>query len=147
MLPSAFVSLEALPLSPNGKLHRTALPAPQAADAGNLAAPVSPQTEMELKIAEIWQRVLGLKQVSVKDNFFDVGGDSLQLLEAHSEVQKVVGHDLSITVLFEYSTISSLAQHLTSGDNGSSILEAQERARQQQRAWAQQRQCRTNQTS
>ena len=147
MVPSAFVFLDALPLSPNGKVDRAALPAPAAADGGNTGAPVSPQSEMELKIADVWQRVLGLKQVSVKDNFFDVGGDSLQLLEAHAELQRSINPDISVTVLFEYSTISSLAQHLTSGDKGSSILEAQERARQQQRAWAQQRQCRTNQTS
>jgi aspartate racemase len=147
MLPSAFVSLDVLPLSLNGKLDRAALPVPEAVDGEKTGAPVSPQTEMELKIAAIWRRVLGLKQVSVKDNFFDVGGDSLQLLEAHAELQRSINPDLSITVLFEYSTISSLAQHLTSGDKGSIILEAQERARQQQRAWAQQRQCRTNQTS
>ena len=147
MIPSAIVLLDALPLSPNGKLDRAALPAPEAANTGNSGGPVSPQTEMEQKVAEIWRRVLGLKQVGVTDNFFDVGGDSLQLLEAHAELQKAINSDLSITVLFEYSTISSLAQHLTSGDKGSSILEAQERARQQQRAWAQQRHSRANLTS
>jgi amino acid adenylation domain-containing protein len=142
MLPSAFVSLEALPLSPNGKLDRSALPAPQAADAGNLAGPVSPQTEMELKIADVWRRVLGLKEVSVKDNFFDVGGDSLQLLEAHAELQKVISSDLSLTDLFEYSTVTALAQHLAVGEKSSPILEAQERARQQQKVWAQHRESR-----
>jgi hypothetical protein len=85
--------------------------------------------------------------VGVDDNFFDAGGDSLQLLEAHAELQKVITPDLSITVLFEYSTISSLAQHLTSGDKSSGILEAQERAHQQQKVWAQHRQSRRNQPS
>jgi amino acid adenylation domain-containing protein len=147
MIPSALVLMDGLPLSPNGKLDRAALPAPEVGNTENSGAPVSPQTEMEQKIAEIWRRVLGLKQVGVKDNFFDVGGDSLQLLEAHAELQKVINPDLSITVLFEYSTIRSLAQHLTSGDQGSSILKAQERARRQQKAWAQQRHSRTNPTS
>jgi amino acid adenylation domain-containing protein len=147
MIPSALVLMDALPLSPNGKLDRAALPAPEVGNTENSGVPVSPQTEMEQKIAEIWRRVLGLKQVGVKDNFFDVGGDSLQLLEAHAELQKVINPDLSITVLFEYSTIRSLAQHLTTGDQGSSILEAQERARRQQKAWAQQRHSRTNPTS
>jgi amino acid adenylation domain-containing protein len=142
MLPSGFVLLDILPLSPNGKLDRAALPAPEAVDARNSAAPVSPQTEMELKIADVWRRVLGLKQVSVKDNFFDVGGDSLQLLEAHAELQKVITSDLSLTDLFEYSTISALAQHLTVGEKSSPILEAQERARQQQKVWAQHRESR-----
>jgi amino acid adenylation domain-containing protein len=142
MVPSAFVFLDVLPLSPNGKLDRAVLPAPEAADGGNTGAPVSPQTQMELKIADVWRRVLGLKQVSVKDNFFDVGGDSLQLLEAHAELQKVISSDLSLTDLFEYSTISALAQHLTVGEKSSPILEAQERARQQQKVWAQHRQSR-----
>jgi amino acid adenylation domain-containing protein len=142
MLPSGFVLLDTLPLSPNGKLDRAALPAPEAGDARNSAAPVSPQTEMELKIADVWRRLLGLKQVSVKDNFFDVGGDSLQLLEAHAELQKVITSDLSLTDLFEYSTISALAQHLTVCEKSSPILEAQERARQQQKVWAQHRESR-----
>jgi amino acid adenylation domain-containing protein len=143
MVPSAFVFMDVLPLSPNGKLDRAGLPAPEAVDDGNMGAPISPQTEMELKIADVWRRVLGLKQVSVKDNFFDVGGDSLQLLEAHAELQKVVSSDLSLTDLFEYSTISALAQHLTVGEKTSPILEAQERARQQQKVWAHHRQSRT----
>jgi amino acid adenylation domain-containing protein len=147
MVPAAFVLLDVLPLSPNGKLDRAALPAPEAVDTGNSAAPVFPQTEMELKIADIWRRVLGLKQVSITDNFFDLGGDSLLLLEAHAELQKVIIPDLAITVLFEYSTIRSLAQHLTVGEKSSPILEAQERARQQQKVWVQQRYSRTNQTS
>jgi amino acid adenylation domain-containing protein len=142
MLPSAVVLLDVLPLSPNGKLDRAALPAPEVTAAGNSGAPVSPQTELEQRIADIWRRVLGLKQVSVNDNFFDVGGDSLQLLEAHAELQKVISSDLPLTDLFEYSTISSLAQHLNGGHKKSSIREAQERARQQQRVWSQHRKSR-----
>jgi len=139
MLPSAFVVLDELPLSPNGKLDRAALPAPQTPAADNSNAPISPQSEMELKIAEIWRRVLGLQQVSVKDNFFDVGGDSLQLLEAHAELQKVVDSDLTMTDLFEYTTISALAQHLTGKGDTSRIREAQDRARKQQQVWDQHR--------
>ena len=139
MLPSAFVVLDVLPLSPNGKLDRAALPAPQTPAAENSNAPISPQSEMELKIAEIWRRVLGLQQVSVKDNFFDVGGDSLQLLEAHAELQKVIDSDLTMTDLFEYTTISALAQHLTGKGDTSRIREAQDRARKQQQVWDQHR--------
>jgi aspartate racemase len=148
MIPSAFVLLDALPLSPNGKVDRAALRPPEEAACPQAAeTSASFQTEMEQKIAGVWQRVLGLRQVGVDDNFFDAGGDSLQLLEAHAELQKVITPDLSITVLFEYSTISSLAQHLTSGDKSSGILEAQERAHQQQKVWAQHRQSRRNQPS
>jgi aspartate racemase len=141
MIPSAFVLLDALPLSPNGKVDRAALPAPEAAQV-ETSAQVSPQTEMEQKIAGVWQQVLGLRQVSVGANFFDVGGDSLQLLEAHAELQKVVSPDLAITDLFEHTTISALAQHLTGAQERAGIQEAQNRARQQQKVWAQHRRSR-----
>jgi len=136
MLPSAFVLLDSLPLSPNGKVDRNALPKPETAD-GETKASASPQTELEQKIGKIWQRLLGLEQVSVSDNFFDLGGDSLQLLEAHAELQKVVNSDLTITDLFEYTTISSLARYLSGNSNSSHLSEAQERARRQQQVWAQ----------
>ncbi|MGA7633729.1 MAG: non-ribosomal peptide synthetase, partial [Terriglobales bacterium] len=143
MVPSEFVVLTSLPLSPNGKVDRGALPAPQTMRAEVNEAPVSsPQTDLEQKIAAIWQRVLGLKQVSVGDNFFDLGGDSLHLLDAHAELQKIVSAPLTIIDLFEYTTIGALAKYLTKNSSGSHMLEAQERARKQQLAWAQHRQSR-----
>jgi amino acid adenylation domain-containing protein len=141
MVPSEFVVLTSLPLSPNGKVDRGALPAPQTMRAEVNEAPVSsPQTDLEQKIAAIWQRVLCLKQVSVDDNFFDLGGDSLQLLDAHAELQKIVSSPLTIIDLFEYTTISALAKYLTKNSSSSHMLDAQERARKQQLAWAQHRQ-------
>ena len=141
MVPSELVVLTSLPLSPNGKVDRGALPAPQTIRAEVNEAPVSsPQTDLEQKIAAIWQRVLGLKQVSVDDNFFDLGGDSLQLLDAHAELQKIVSSPLTIIDLFEYTTISALAKYLTKNSNSSHVLDAEERARKQQLAWAQHRQ-------
>jgi amino acid adenylation domain-containing protein len=143
MVPSELVVLTSLPLSPNGKVDRGALPAPQTIRAEVSEAPVSsPQTDLEQKIAAIWQRVLGLKQVSVDDNFFDLGGDSLQLLDAHAELQKIVSSPLTIIDLFEYTTISDLAKYLTKNSSSSHMLDAQERARKQQLAWAQHRQSR-----
>ncbi|MGA2354454.1 MAG: non-ribosomal peptide synthetase [Terriglobales bacterium] len=140
MVPSEFVVLNSLPLSPNGKVDRGALPAPQMVQAEVNKAPASPQTDLEQKIAAIWQRVLCLKQVSVDDNFFDLGGDSLQLLDAHAELQKIVNSSLTIIDLFEYTTISALAKYLTKNSSSSHMLDAQERARKQQMAWAQHRQ-------
>ena len=140
MVPSEFVVLNSLPLSPNGKVDRGALPAPQMVQAEVNKAPASPQTDLEQKIAAIWQRVLCLKQVSVGDNFFDLGGDSLQLLDAHAELQKIVNSSLTIIDLFEYTTISALAKYLTKNSSSSHMLDAQERARKQQMAWAQHRQ-------
>ncbi len=144
MVPSEFVALTSLPLSPNGKVDRGALPAPQTMRAEVNQAPVSsPQTDLEREIAAIWRRVLCLKQVSVDDNFFDLGGDSLQLLDAHAELQKIVSSQLTIIDLFEYTTISALAKYLAKNNSSSHILEAQERARKQQLAWAQHRQSHT----
>jgi amino acid adenylation domain-containing protein len=147
MLPSAFVPLSSLPLSPNGKVDRAALPAPEVASSTTAETPASPQTEIERKIAIVWQRVLGLKQVNVEDNFFDVGGDSLQLLEAHAELQKTVSPELVVTDLFEYPTVRALAKHLGGSRNSSAISEAQERARKQQQMWTRQKQSRVREIS
>jgi aspartate racemase len=140
MVPSEFVVLNTLPLSPNGKVDRGALPAPQTIQAEVNKVAVSPQTDLEQRIAAIWQRVLCLKQVSVEDNFFDLGGDSLQLLDAHAELQKIVGSPLTIIDLFEYTTVSALAKYLTKNSSSSHMRDAQERAQKQQLAWAQHRQ-------
>jgi amino acid adenylation domain-containing protein len=147
MVPSAFVLMDSLPLSPNGKVDRAVLPAPEAIQVSPAEAPNSPQSEIEQKIASVWQRVLGLKQVSVEDNFFDVGGDSLQLLEAHAELQKTLSPDLVITDLFEYPTVRALAKHVGGTQSSSGITEAQERARKQQQVWARQKPSRVGQIS
>jgi acyl carrier protein len=93
---------------------------------------------LETKIAAVWSKVLSLNQVSPDDNFFDLGGDSLQLLEVHAELGKALTSQLSVTDLFEYTTVRSLAARL-SGSEGRNLHAAQERARQQQAVWAQQK--------
>ncbi len=140
MVPCEFVFLDSLPLSPNGKVDRAALPPPETIQTEVRDVVVSPQTGLEQKIAVIWQRVLCLKQVGTNDNFFDLGGDSLQLLDAHAELKKMVSSELTITDLFEYTTISALARYLAGNGSTSHLLEARERARKQQLAWTQHRQ-------
>ena len=139
MVPSEFVALNSLPLSPNGKVDRGALPAPETMRRKISEGAVSPQTDLEQKIAGIWRRVLCLEQVSINDNFFDLGGDSLQLLDAHAELQKIVSSNITVVDLFEYTTIGALAKYLAKNGRNSPLLEAQERARKQQLAWAQHR--------
>jgi amino acid adenylation domain-containing protein len=136
MMPSAFVLLDALPLSPNGKVDRAALPAPQAMHPEPTRAR-SARNDMEQKIESAWLTVLALQQVGPDDNFFDVGGDSLQLLAVHAEIQKTIESEFPLTDLFEYSTIRTLARHLagTSGQRAS-MAQALERARQQKTVWA-----------
>jgi amino acid adenylation domain-containing protein len=145
MMPSAFVLMDALPLSPNGKVDRAALPVPPVAHPEPPRAK-SAQSDMEQKIESAWLKVLVLQQVGLDDNFFDVGGDSLQLLAVHAEIQKKIESEFPLTDLFEYSTIRSLARHLagTSGQRAS-MAKAIERARQQKTVWAERTRSRESQ--
>jgi amino acid adenylation domain-containing protein len=147
MIPFAFVAMDALPLSSNGKVDRSALPAPQIPVFANANVATSPQTETELKIAAVWKQVLGLSTVNLDDNFFDAGGDSLQLLEAHAELQKAISPDITITDLFEYTTIASLARHCTKAKTSSGIVKARDRALKQHRVWARQKRSRGSRAS
>jgi len=145
MLPAGFVWMDSLPLSPNGKVDRALLPAPQATS-GELPQARTAQSEMEREIESAWLKVLSLQQVGPDENFFDVGGDSLQLLMVHAEIQKKIESEFPLTDLFEYSTIRTLARHLagTSGHRAA-MAEALTRARQQKMVWAAQTRSRESQ--
>jgi len=145
MLPAGFVWMDSLPLSPNGKVDRALLPAPQATS-GELPQARTAQSEMEREIESAWLKVLSLQQVGPDENFFDVGGDSLQLLMVHAEIQKKIESEFPLTDLFEYSTIRTLARHLagTSGHRAA-LAEALTRARQQKMVWAAQTRSRESQ--
>lgn len=112
MVPSAFVAMDKLPLNANGKVDRRALPPPQAvAQAEQAIAP--PRSEMEQRIAKVWQEMLRLDKVGIKDNFFDLGGHSLLLVKTHSRLTAELGCDLTVLDLFEYPTIEALAKYLS----------------------------------
>ncbi len=112
MVPAAFVVLEALPLTPNGKVDRGSLPVPSQ-DRPDLGTTfVAPQTRVEILLAEIWQEVLGIGQVGVYDNFFDLGGHSLLSLQVTARVEKAVGLRLNPGELM----IQSLGQLAASCD-------------------------------
>jgi acyl carrier protein len=109
MVPSAFVVLDAVPLTPNGKLDRRAL---QALYKENIAATVSytaPRTEIEKKLAQIWQEMLGVERVGIGENFFDLGGDSVSAMRAVVRMEKELELDLSVSCLFNNPTIELLA--------------------------------------
>jgi len=112
MVPSAILQLEELPLSPNGKIERSALPAPQSSTSGSELAADGAPAEIHEQIAQVWRKVLRIDRLGQDENFFDAGGDSLQLIEAHSELEKLFGGGLSITDLFEHTTVRALAVHL-----------------------------------
>ncbi|WMV70852.1 amino acid adenylation domain-containing protein [Xenorhabdus griffiniae] len=108
MLPSAFVTLETFPLTPNGKLDRQALPAPDlsAVVARGYEAPVG---ETEIALAQIWQKLLGLKQVSRHDHFFELGGHSLMIVSLTEELRKL-GWQLDIRSVFSSPVLTDMAQ-------------------------------------
>ena len=117
MIPSAFVYLDSLPITPNGKVDRRALPAPEQSRSELEAVYVAPQSEVERIIAEVWQQVLRIEQVGMHDNFFDLGGHSLLLIQIHNKLQQFFKKEIPIADIFRYPTINALADHLTQKEN------------------------------
>ncbi|BBD60567.1 amino acid adenylation domain-containing protein [Nostoc sp. HK-01] len=113
MIPSAFVVLKSLPITPNGKIDRLVLPKPDKLRPELAANYVIPQTEVEQTIAKIWQKALNLENIGIHDNFFEIGGHSLLMIKVHSELRKIFPIDLSMLDLFRYPTISYLSDYLS----------------------------------
>ncbi|MEP7339008.1 MAG: amino acid adenylation domain-containing protein, partial [Acidobacteriota bacterium] len=108
MVPSAFVVLERLPLTHNGKLDRRALPAPGAARPALDEAPVAPRTAAEQTLVAVWAEVLGIDQVGIRDNFFELGGDSIISMQIVARA-KQEGLNFAPRDLFAHQTIAELA--------------------------------------
>ena len=107
MVPGAFVTLPALPLSPNGKVDRKALPAPGGVrqEAGFTA----PRTPLEEQVAAIWAEVLKLDRVGLHDRFWDLGGHSLLATKVLVRLRHALGVDLPLQTLFEHPTLEAFA--------------------------------------
>ena len=112
MLPSAFVEMDALPLSPNGKVDRKLLPAPDGARPELDQAFVAPRNEVEQTLANIWAEVLRLDQIGINDNFFDLGGHSLLATQVISRVEVAFNVELPLRAIFENPTVAGLAMSL-----------------------------------
>jgi acyl carrier protein len=113
MIPSAFVRLEELPLTPTGKLDRKRLPAPGGSHGAEGEPYVAPRSELERTIAEVWREVLKVERVGVNDNFFGLGGHSLSLLHVNSRLRASLGSELPVIEMFKYPTVGALAAHLS----------------------------------
>jgi acyl-coenzyme A synthetase/AMP-(fatty) acid ligase len=109
MIPSAFIRLKGLPLTANGKVDRKALPIPEDGRYGH--AYVAPRNEVERILADIWENVLGIEQVSIHDNFFDLGGASIQSIQVVASAN-LTGLRVTIQSIFEYQTIAELAEDI-----------------------------------
>ena len=109
MVPSTLVFLEAMPLTPNGKLDRKAFPEPDRSHSGVADNFAAPRTLVEEMIAGIWAEVLKLDKFSIHDNFFDLGGHSLKATQVISRVRETFRMDLPLRVLFEAPTVAELA--------------------------------------
>jgi amino acid adenylation domain-containing protein len=127
MVPTAYVSLPALPLTPNRKLDRKALPAPDADIATTLSGGYAPpDNETEQKIASIWQDVLKVTHVGRDDNFFDLGGHSLLMVRVNSRLREAFSKEVSMVDMFGFTTIRALARHLTGTDSSvEDVVQAQ----------------------
>ncbi|HEX2202234.1 MAG TPA: amino acid adenylation domain-containing protein, partial [Longimicrobium sp.] len=110
MVPSLFARLDALPRTPNGKVDRRALPAPEEAGAEGDGAHAEPRTETEREVAALWAEVLGVERVGVDENFFDLGGHSLLAMQVLTRLRDRFGVDLPLREAFERQTVESLAR-------------------------------------
>ncbi|HKV09578.1 MAG TPA: amino acid adenylation domain-containing protein, partial [Thermoanaerobaculia bacterium] len=115
MVPSTFVSLAALPLSPNGKVERRLLPAPEGERGPEDASYVAPRTPAEELVAGIWSEVLGVDRIGARDSFFDLGGHSLLATRVTSRLRRALGLDVPLKTLFEAPTVADFSAALERG--------------------------------
>lgn len=108
MVPSAFVLLDALPLTPSGKVDRRALPSPETAQHERKEY-VAPEGPLEEKLAEIWSKILAVEKIGIYDDFFDLGGHSLTATQLIYHINKALQMDLSVRSIFEEPTIAGQA--------------------------------------
>ncbi|RIK56547.1 MAG: non-ribosomal peptide synthetase, partial [Nitrospira sp.] len=111
LVPAVVVRLAQLPLSPNGKVDRQALPAPDV-EAPRPTAYEAPATVTEQQLAAIWSQVLGVERIGLQDNFFDLGGHSLSAVQAIARMQAVVDQPLTVMDLFQHPTLEQLSRRL-----------------------------------
>ncbi len=116
MLPAAFVVLDALPRTTNGKIDRDALPPPPSGRPAWATGYVAPRDEEEHLIAEVWEQLLGVSPVGAEDNFFDLGGHSMLAVQVMSEIETRSGCSLPLAALFQDPTVENLARLLRNPD-------------------------------
>jgi acyl-CoA synthetase (AMP-forming)/AMP-acid ligase II len=122
MIPSAFIALQALPLLPNGKVDRRALPLPDQSRPELEQDYVAPRSEAERIIAAVWKSALRVEKVGVRDNFFSLGGHSLLLVQVHSQLVRALKKEFPMTDMFRFTTVAALAAHLSQPQEHTDII-------------------------
>jgi acyl carrier protein len=114
MIPAGFVELEKIPLTPTGKVNRKLLASIAIEDKKQEVESkyAAPKTEIEIKIAAIWKEVLNTTKVGIHDNFFDIGGNSLGIIQVIFKLKESLKRDIPALIMFEYPTIASIIQYL-----------------------------------
>ncbi len=138
MVPAAFVFMDTIPLNPNGKVDRHALPAPDSSSFIHSTNFIAPSTPTEEILAPIWEEVLGLKQIGVEDNFFQLGGHSLLATQVISRVRQTLSIEVTLGLIFEKPTIASFARAIADLPTNSQPI-FQSVNRQSELSFAQQR--------
>ncbi|MBN3927585.1 non-ribosomal peptide synthetase [Nostoc sp. NMS4] len=110
MLPSAFVVLDTIPLTANGKVDRRALPAPDLSRQEPEATFVAPRNQVERQLTEIWEQILGVQPIGVKDNFFELGGHSILAVKLFWQIEKTFSKNLPLAILFQSGSVEALAK-------------------------------------
>ncbi|MFP5261772.1 MAG: amino acid adenylation domain-containing protein [Blastocatellia bacterium] len=110
MVPTAFVEMDAFPLTPNGKVNLKALPAPEQAHLGSKKAFVAPRSPLEGVLAHLWAEVLGVERVGVYDDFFELGGQSLLATRVIYKLKQILSADIPLRSVFESPTVAGLAE-------------------------------------
>jgi natural product biosynthesis luciferase-like monooxygenase protein len=123
MMPAHFIALEQFPLTPNLKVDRKMLPKPGKTAVTAAEVYEAPASDLEVKIADIFKRILGVERVGLNDNFFKLGGHSLLAVQAHRDIKANVTPKLSITDLYRFPTISGLVGHLRDADGAGKHLD------------------------
>jgi len=112
MIPSYFVQLESLPHTPGGKIDRKSLPAPDRGRMRSETAYIAPRNEIESRLADLWQEVLNIRNIGVRDNFFEIGGHSLKALTLTGRIRKAFGIDIQLSEIYRKNTIEEQAHSL-----------------------------------
>ena len=123
MIPSHFMQLETLPLTANGKVDRAALPQGELRERPKGPAYVAPTSDLEQRIAALWQETLHAEKVGVRDNFFDLGGNSLLVVRVYNKLRTDLGREFPLVTLFEHPTISSLVEFFSAEEPARSALD------------------------